>query len=309
MPEVVCLGILVADVVGKPVDRWPDRGKLELVERMELHIGGCAANTAVALAKVGVPTGLIGKVGSDGFGDFIVQAVGRHGVDCSGLVRDKNEATSATMVTVSSDGERSFIHYIGANAVLTEEDVDFGFVNSARILHVAGSLLMPGIDGEPTARILKRAREAGLTTTLDTAWDSKGRWMTVMRPCLEYVDYFLPSFEEAKMLTGKQAPEDVAKVLLDAGVKTVGLKMGEDGCYIRNAEVEIRIPRFDVDAVDATGAGDAFVAGFLTGLVHGWDMEKTGRFANAVGALCVTQLGAAAGIRSLDETLRFMGCV
>jgi sugar/nucleoside kinase (ribokinase family) len=306
MLDVVCLGILVADVVGKPVDVWPGRGKLELVDRMELHSGGCASSTAIGLAKIGIRTGVIGKVGVDGFGDFMVNALERNGVDSTGVVRDDTTATSATMVMVHSDGERSFVHYLGANAALTELDVDFDFVKQSKVLHVAGSFLMPGIDGEPTARVLSRARELGVTTTLDTAWDSKGRWMSLLRPCLAHVDYFLPSIEEAKMVTGRTQPEDIAKSLLDEGVGVVGLKMGELGCYIRSADAEITIPPFKVEAVDALGAGDSFVAGFLTGVVQGWDLEKTGRFANAVGALCVTALGATTGIRSLEETEKFI---
>ena len=300
MSDVTCLGILVADVVGKPIEAMPERGKLSLVDRMELHAGGCANSTATDLAKIGIKTAVIGKVGNDGFGDFMVNSLTRNGVDCAGVVRDDEVATSATMVMVHADGERSFIHYIGANASLTEKDVDFDVVKSSKILHVAGAFLMPGIDGEPTARVLKRAKELGVTTTLDTAWDSRGNWMKLLEPCLQYVDYAVPSIEEAQMVTGKHDPVDVAKVLMDKGVGTVALKMGSKGCYIKSKDVELSIPIYRVDTVDALGAGDAFAAGFLAGLVNEWDLEKTGKFANATGAFCVTALGATTGIK--DQT-------
>jgi len=306
MAEVTCLGILVADLVGKPVDKYPDRGKLVLVDQLELHSGGCASSTAVALAKIGISAGVIGKVGCDGLGDFMISVLERNGVDARGVVRDSTVGTSGTMVMVHSDGERSFIHYIGANARLTQDDVNFDLLKDTKVLHVAGSFLMPGLDGEPTANVLKKAQERGIITTLDTAWDSKGRWISLLQPCLQYVDYAVPSIEEARMVTGKQDPADVAKILMDHGVKVVALKMGEEGCYIRSADQEIRIPKYNVDAVDALGAGDCFAAGFLTGIVKGWDLEKTGRFANAVGAMCVMALGATTGIRSLEETLEFM---
>lgn len=306
MIEVTCLGILVADVVGKPIDTYPERGRLQLVERMELHSGGCAANTGVSLAKIGIRTAVIGKVGNDGFGDFLVQVLQKHGIDTRGVKRDEKEATSATMVMVHSDGERSFLHYIGANAALHLEDVDMDIVRQSKVLHVAGALVMPGIDGEPTAELLRRAKEMGIITSFDTVWNTSSGWMNTVKPCLPYVDYMIPSIEEAKMLTGKEHPEDIAQVFLDHGVKVVGLKMGERGCYIRTADAKISIPRYQVEAVDALGAGDAFAAGFLTGVVKGWDLEQTGRFANAVGALCVTALGATTGVRSLEETLDFM---
>ncbi len=300
MTDVTCLGILVADVVGKPVDVMPERGKLTLVDRMELHGGGCANNTGIGLAKIGIKTTVIGKVGDDGFGDFMVSNLSKNGVDCSGVVRDKEAATSSTMVMVHGDGERSFIHYIGANATLTEDDVNWEVVKSSKILHVAGSFLMPAFDGEPTARVLKKAQEMGVTTALDTCWDSKGQWMSVLEPCLQYVDYCVPSIEEARMVTGKYEPADVAKVLMDKGVGIVALKMGSEGCYIRSKDTELRIPIYKVDAIDALGAGDAFAAGFLAGIVNGWDLEKTGKFANATGAFCVTALGATTGIK--DQT-------
>jgi len=306
MADITCLGILVADLVGKPVDEFPGRGKLTLVDHLELHSGGCAANTGVSLARIGIDTGIIGKVGNDGLGDFMVGVLTKNGIDPRGVVRDPKVGTSGTMVMVHGDGERSFIHYLGANAALTEADVDYDLIKGSKILHVAGSFLMPAFDGEPTANVLKKAQGMGITTSLDTAWDGKGRWMSVLEPCLQYVDYAVPSIEEARMCTGKHDPADVAKVLMDHGVKVVGLKMGEDGCYIRSADEEIRIPRYNVSAVDALGAGDAFAAGFLTGVLKGWDLEKTGRFANAVGALCVMALGATTGIKSLDETLAFM---
>jgi len=300
MADVTCLGILVADVIGKPVEQLPERGKLALVDRMELHIGGCASNTGVGLAKIGVKTAVIGKVGDDGFGDFLINALERSGVDCTGIVRDKQSLTSATMVMVHGDGERSFLHYIGANATLRESDVDYDVVKSSKILHVAGAFLMPGFDGEPTARVLKRAKELGVTTSLDTAWDSRGNWMKLLEPCLPYVDYAVPSIEEARMCTGKYDPPDVAKALMDKGVGVVALKMGDEGCYIRSKDVELYIPIYRVDAVDACGAGDAFAAGFLAGIVNGWDLERTGKFANATGALCVTAIGATTGIK--DQT-------
>ncbi|NLN75285.1 MAG: sugar kinase [Armatimonadetes bacterium] len=306
MTEVTCLGILVADVVGKPVDVLPDRGKLMLVDRMELHGGGCANSTGIGLSRLGIKTAVIGKVGRDGFGDFMVDNLTRNGVDCAGVVRDDSAATSATMVLVHGDGERSFIHYIGANGTLTEQDVNFDVVKSSKALHIAGSFLLPGFDGEPTARVLKKAREMGVITSLDTAWDSRGNWMKLLEPCLQYLDYAVPSIEEARMVTGKHEPADVAAVLMDKGVGTVALKMGDQGCYIRSKDLELSIPIYKVDVVDALGAGDAFAAGFLTGIVNGWDLERTGKFANATGAFCVTALGATTGIKDQNTIEAFI---
>jgi sugar/nucleoside kinase (ribokinase family) len=314
MPDVACLGILVADVIARPVDEYPGRGELSLCQSIAPYIGGCAANTGIGLQKLGVSTAVMGKVGRDGFGNFVKGVLAEQGLDVRGLTQDVNASTSATMVMVAADGERSFIHCIGANATLTEHDVNWGLIAQSKLLHVAGHFLMPAFDGEPCARVLRRAKELGVTTALDTAWDATGRWLKTLRPALPYIDYFVPSYSEARRcvegLEDRDTPENVAKFFQDEGVGVVGLKMGEAGSYIRGGSkqeyCELRIPPFRVRAVDATGAGDAFAAGFLAGVVHGFDLETTGRLANATGACVVTQVGTIAGYRSLDETLEFM---
>jgi len=307
MTTILCLGILVADIVGRPLRSVPDPGRLALVDEMSLHTGGCAVNAATALARLGLPVEVIGKVGNDPFGDFVLNAMKERGIGTRGVKRDSEVGTSATMVMVGADGERRFVHYIGANARLTLEDVDFSMVESASILHVAGTLVLPGMDGQPTADLLQQARAAGVTTFLDTVWDDMGRWMKVLSPCLPHIDYFVPSLPEAQAITGLESPADVGRALLDHGVGAVGLKMGPEGCLVMNGkDPAIRLPAFEVNVVDATGAGDAFAAGFIAGVYQGWPLEKTARFANAVGALCVTGLGATGGVRSLAETLDFM---
>jgi sugar/nucleoside kinase (ribokinase family) len=275
---------------------------------MELHTGGCAANTGISLAKLGVKTAVIGKVGCDGFGDFIVHRLAGNKIESAGVARDADAATSATMVLVHSDGERSFLHYYGANATLREADIDMRLVKQSKVVHIAGAFLMSSLDGEPCARVLEEAKSAGVITSFDTAWDVTGSWIDKIGCCLKHVDYFLPSYEEAKMLAGgREDPAEIARVLIDAGVKVVGLKMGERGAYVRSADgQEVRIPALKVDAIDALGAGDAFVAGFLTGVVREWDLERCAQFANAVGACCVTALGATTGVRSFSDTLSFL---
>jgi sugar/nucleoside kinase (ribokinase family) len=304
---IICVGILVADIIGRPLRAIPDPGRLVLVDEMSLHTGGCASNTATTLARLGLPVEVIGMVGADSFGDFVVNALAGRGIGIKGITRDKEVGTSATMVMVAPDGERRFIHYIGANAQLRLEDIDLAILEACSILHVAGSLVMPGMDGLPTAELLRQAHLAGVTTFLDTVWDDTGRWMDLLAPCLPYIDYFVPSLSEAQQLTGLEVPEDIAQSLLERGVKTVGLKMGIQGCLVMSSDGQtVRLPSFQVDAVDATGAGDAFAAGFIAGVWEEWPLEQTARFANAVGALSVTGLGATGGVRSLSETLLFM---
>lgn len=306
MPEVVCLGILVADVYGKPIDEWPERGRLSTVDDMGIGLGGCAANTGLCLVKLGVDTAIMGKVGDDGFGKFVSDTLVAAGADVRGLVVDKGPGTSASMVMIDSAGERTFLHFPGANGRLKLDEIDFDVVTNCRIFHCAGALVMGEFDGAPMAECLRRAQKAGVTTALDTVYNDKSGWMDTLGQCLQYTDVFLPSVGEAQKLTNETAPEAMAEKLLDYGIKTVGLKLGEHGSYIRTADVELRVPAYKMNVLDGTGAGDAFVAGFLRGMLEGWDLERTTKFANAVGGLCTTGIGTTAGVRNFECTLEFL---
>lgn len=307
MFDVCCIGNLVADVIAKPVTELPESGKLGLVDSMSLHSGGCAMNTGNALGCLGIATAVLGKVGDDGFGSFLLNRLNSFGVDTAGVVIDSQVNTSGTMVMLSPDGERTFIHYIGANGEYSFDDVRFDIIASSKILHVAGYYLMPKLDGYPTAQVLKKAQTMGAVTTLDTCWDAQGRWLSLVAPCLPFVDYFVPSLDEAKMITGLTDPEDIAGFLLDKGAKNIVLKLGEQGSYVRTADGGFFIQPFRVEALDATGAGDSFVAGFLAGLTKGWSIQDSARLGNAVGACCVTGIGASSGIKGWEATLEFMG--
>lgn len=306
LADVVCLGILVADVFARPVDVWPERGRLSVVPEIGIGLGGCAANTGLSLVKLGVATRVMGKVGADGFGSFVADTLRRGGADTRGLIVDDQPGTSATMVMIDSQGERTFIHCPGANGRLRLEEIDFALATDCRVFHCAGALVMGDFDGEPMAECLRRVRAAGVTTALDTVWNDSSGWMAKLEPCLHHTDIFLPSLAEAQRLTGEQEPERVAESLLAYGIGIVGLKMGEQGSYVRTADREVRMPAFRVHAVDGTGAGDAYVAGFLLGVLRGWDLADTTRFANAVGALCTTGIGTTAGVRDVAGTLEFL---
>ena len=167
---------------------------------------------------------------------------------------------------------------------------------------------MPSLDGKPLGRAVKKAKELGLTTIMDTAWDASGRWMELVEDALPHLDYFIPSYDEAMNISGKTDPGEIAEVFMFYGVKNVVIKLGKEGCYIKTPdEEELTIPTFlNIKAVETTGAGDAFSSGFITGLSMGWPLYKCGLFANAVGTFSVSQVGASTGIKPLEETITFI---
>ena len=304
--RVVCIGNLCADAIVRPVDMAKvERGKLHLMDAMSLHTGGCAANPSVDMARMGVPVAVMGRVGEDGFGRFVHQTLAEEGVDITGLRMLKEVPTSASVVMLDASGERTFLHCLGSNATLCEDDIDFSLMDDVKYLFIA-AMLTPALDGEPAARVFQKAQAQGMVTLMDTAWDQTGRWMSAVGPCLPYVDYFLPSIEEAEMISGLRDVPAMAAFFMEKGAGKVAIKLGAQGCYIHDGQREAYITGYKVDAVDTTGAGDSWVAGFITGLRQGWDMEVSARFANAVGAHCVMAVGASAGIKPVADIVAFM---
>lgn len=306
MPQVVSIGHLCVDVTARTVDSMPSGGQLKPVDNIFMSTGGCANNCANDMAKLGMDVGIMGKIGMDSFGDYLVQALAANGVNSEHLIRDPKEPTSASVLLVDSHKERNILHCYGANTQMTEADVDYEALKGAKIVVVNAAFLLPALDGEPMARMLEKIQGMGIYTILDTAWDPHGVWMKAIRPCLPHLDLFIPSIEEAEQIAGKTDPDEIADVFLAGGAKNVVIKMGKEGAFIKNATIREKAPAFVVDAVDTTGAGDSFVAGFTTGLLQGWDLKTCAIFANGVGAHCVMAPGASAGIKPMAEIIRFI---
>lgn len=310
MYDVACIGILVADCIAKPVDELPEAGKLKKIESLKLYSGGCAMNAAVDMQKIGAKVSLLGMVGNDGFGSFLISELKNNGISVDGIKISDEYSSSASVVVVDSSGERSFLHCTGANAKFTDTDIDFSVIEDSKIVFVAGTMLMDGFDGEPCARVLKKCKEMGKITVLDSAWDDTGKWMDTLAPCMPYIDYFIPSIEEAEMFAGGEKDVNkIADIFFDYGVKHVAIKVGKDGCFVKeskDSEGKMFPTYTHVKRVDTTGAGDSWCSGFLYGLSKDMSIEESAKFANAVGTHCIMAVGASTGIKSYDEIKKFM---
>ncbi len=232
--EIVCAGIIIADCVARPVERWPERGQLGLVKEISLQLGGSAANTGAQLVRLGHRVGVAGRVGQDSFGEFMVNELTRLGVDVQGVKRDADHPSSATIVQVDADGERTFLHSLGADAAVCAGDfaLEDWQARGAQVLHVAGFHILPGLEPQ-LPELFARASALGLTTSLDCVWDASGQWQAI-RAALPHTDLFCPSLAEARGITGKDAPEQVADALFALGVRqAVALKMGKHGSYVQ----------------------------------------------------------------------------
>jgi sugar/nucleoside kinase (ribokinase family) len=304
--DVVCLGILVADVIARPVDETPEPGSLAVVDAVEVHAGGCALNTASALIALGLRASVVGKVGRDLFGDYLLQVLEERGLSQDGVLHDESVGTSATVVLVDSAGERTFLHVPGANGTLGEDELDRDLLYAGRALHLAGALVLERLDGEPLAGLAAEAKGRAILTSLDTVWDPTGRWSRLV-PCLPHLDLLLPSLAEGRALSGERKPPNVAAWLRERGVGNVLLTMGPAGCYVSGDGFEGHVAAPDVHALDSTGAGDAFAAGVLHGALAGWPLEQSARLGCAAGAIATTTFGATLGEGTLDDVLTLAG--
>jgi sugar/nucleoside kinase (ribokinase family) len=302
MMDVLCVGNAVADTKARPVDSLPATGTLALVDSVSLHGGGCALNTALALAKLGMKAGIVTGVGHDAFGEFLMGLLKRAGVDNSPVVTHPVLQSSATAVMVNRRGERSFLHTIGASAAITEKAVPDSLLRKYRALHLSGFYILPRLDGAPAMRVLRRAKKLGLVTSLDTCWDPRRRWHLV-RMCLPYTDYYMPSYEEAREAFGSRDPRTIAEAAFRAGVrKGVILKTGAKGCFaLFRGGAQVRVPAFKVKVVDTTGAGDCFDAGFLAGLLRRQALSEALMLGCAAGACSVSGMGSQGTIRSYRQ--------
>ena len=308
MAEVACLGILVADIFGHPIASLPAAGDEALLDRYELRVGGCAANMAADLWRLGRSASVLGKVGNDILGEFVLQDLNRLGIDTSFVRRSQTHPTSCTFI-VNVQGEDSrCIHCFGANADFSIADFDAKVFDGARALYVGGYLTMPAFGPEHLVDLFRKAKLRRLITTLDVAIPAGAPSpFKDIQQVLLYTDLFLPNEGEARALTGRSDPLEQAELLarFNPAGTTVITQSGLGALARRGSEV-LRAGAFQVDSVDESGSEEAFDAGFLVGMLEGWPLEDTLRFASAVGASCTRALGCHEGVFKFDEARSFV---
>lgn len=305
------IGIATVDAVARTIDRFPGPGGLVMFEELTTATGGCAVNTAIALARLGIGADLVTRVGRDPNGEFLLAELARHGVEPGGVVRDPERGTSFSFVAVHPGGERSFFHTTGANARIEGADVPDATLSRRPIVFVAGVMVMDRLDGEPAAEVLSRARGAGAVTMLDTVFVEgleQSEWRRRVMPALEHLDFVVPSLPEALAVSGTTDALDAAGFFRDAGAVNVVIKLGARGvlCLDERGRDQL-VPAYAVQhAVDATGAGDCWCAGFIAGLLEGEPLERAATLGNAVAALGVTGPGATGAVPRLRDVRAFM---
>lgn len=305
--KVLCAGEMLVDIIVRPVERVAFQNDTCQVEDIRITSGGDANNNAVNLAKLGHQVTYLGRTGCDEMGEYVVKLASAAGVDMSHTVRSRTAAQTRSLILADPRGDRTFLQYPGTSAEFCLEDCDLALLEDADLLQIGGAFHLPRFDGAGCAELLRVAREKGVVTSMDVTSDRTGRWKGILDPCYPYLDYFLPSIEQASMIAGTEDPRAVAEFFLDRGVKNVAVKLGSRGAYFRNAETAFYAGTYSgLQIVETTGAGDAFCAGFLTGVGEGLPPEGCITLGTACSAFAIQAIGATAGMRDLDTVRSFI---
>jgi sugar/nucleoside kinase (ribokinase family) len=300
--DVSVIGLYILDVLGRPVDRIPERGNVDFIEEIRLTVAGTAGGTVVDTAKLGLKSLAVGAVGDDEKADWVLFTLKKHGIDVSTMQQLKGIQTSATILNVRRNGERPAPHLRGASDHFDVPPTAYDQVFDAPIIHLGGTGLLKKLDGEPSRILLQEAKRRGRTVTFDLI-AANAETIGIVKPLLPYIDYFMPSIEEARDMSGESTPEDCARFYIDNGAACCVFTLGGEGAYYAHRDgTRFKSPAYDIKVVDTTGCGDAFDAGFIAALHNKMDPQTSVRFAQAAAGLVATGLGSDAGILSFEHT-------
>ena len=227
--DVLCAGIIVADHVSSPISHLPTAGELVLADQLLLTIGGCAANVAVDLVRLGASAAVVGRVGGDVFGRVVADMLRERRVDVSALQTTPGVDTSQTLIVNVTGEDRRFIHTFGANAVFRAADIP---TTPCRVLYLGGYLLMNEVRPDELRDVFAAARRNGTKTMLDVVTPGPGDYLPLLAPVLPEVDVFLPNNHEAELITGESDPFRQAERFHALGAKTAIVTLGDRGSVL-----------------------------------------------------------------------------
>jgi sugar/nucleoside kinase (ribokinase family) len=301
-PHIAVVGVHVLDTHALRVESIPDGSDGALVDTIRLSAAGTAGGTGLVLQRLGAQVHSIGAIGQDPIGDTLLALLAREGVDTSRLVRLPDVQTSASVIPVRPNGDRPAWHCIGANGALTLEHIDLGSVSNLSHVHLGGPEFL---GGEAAGQLLAAAKQLGCTTSVDILAPGDPDLLAWIADCLPHTDYLLPNDEQVLGFTGAASLEQGAQALLAAGAGCVALTQGGKGALVVTAEETVEVPAFSVEAIDTTGCGDAFSAGFVRGLILGLDHRGAAERGRAAAAQVAQGVGTDAGDYTLASVQEF----
>lgn len=292
MPKIATIGDVNVDLIAS-IDKLPELGKQVITNDFHLYGGGSSANFALACARLGMDVSIFGKVGDDVFGTYVLVELDENKVNTQNIMLT-DKKTGVTFAIVQGI-ERSFITFRGENSNFCIADIDLTKIN-ADLVHLPSYFLLDGLRNDYPS-LIDLLHRAGIKVSFDTGWDPRGFVKETVEPLyniLPRVDIFLPNVDEARNILGlgkEEKPEKVADILLDLGIGTVVIKMGEKGCIVARKDMTEYVPAFKVNVVDTTGAGDNFNAGFVSALLSGKSPRDSAIIGSATAGLKIGGVG------------------
>lgn len=298
--DVICIGAAIVDIPLQPVSKNIFDVDSYPLERIAMTTGGDAINEATIISRLGHRTALMSRIGKDAAGQFILDHCRKENIDIQSLKQDVNIDTSINVGLVTEDGERTFVtNRNGSLWKLNIDDVDFARFSQAKLLSLASIFNSPLLDGKALTEIFTQAKARQMIICADMIKPRLNETLDDICEALSYVDYLFPNYAEAKLLTGKETLDEIADCFLACGVKTVVIKTGKDGCFIKRGDMTMKVPAVaGITAIDTIGAGDNFASGFIAALLEGKNLRECARFANATAAISVLSVGATTGVKT-----------
>ncbi|MBA9084893.1 2-dehydro-3-deoxygluconokinase [Fontibacillus solani] len=287
---------------------------LEYVHHFNKQMAGAESNVAIGLAKLGHRVGWFSKLGDDPFGRYVLHQIRGYGIDTSRCISTPDAPTGVFFKEQRSRGKTQVYYYRhhSAASLMKPDELDEEYLSGFKILHITG--ITPALSSNClalTRKAIAVAKERGLKIVFDPnvrwkLWDSEEAARKIMLELADSADYVLPGLDEGELLTGLSQPEDIAAALLKPGVTGVVVKLGGKGAYYKSAQHSGYMAPFPAEEVDPVGAGDAFAAGFISGLLHGEKLEQAVLRASAMGAIAVGFNGDVEGLPDETELLHRM---
>lgn len=304
--KVLCVGLMVCDIMVRPFSAGMLKKDHSKVDSIDMRVGGDAFNVAANLRCLGTNHTLCSRVGNDQIGGFALEFALAAGVHTEHIYISEGP-TSVSLVMLEADGERHFASLDGASQFITGEEVEDALLEAHDILYIGSMGDLPGLDRDRLYALLKRAKEHHMITAMDITGNPGAEAMEYLMPSLPAIDFFLPSDYEAMQITGCASAEEAARRFVELGVGNIIVKQGERGCTYLSAETPDDLKMysaFKATAVDTTGAGDAFVAGFLSAYCRGYSIRECILIASRVGAECVKRVGANVELENMETYVK-----